>query len=96
MVHKSRYVKAVRIAYPLTQKALPRYPHPKRPHHYILPLWAARVRLMFYLDLSHWDREEGPLAPDQLRQALERPTVPDPTTWQRTFRKWRDEESAAG
>lgn len=86
---ESRYVKVARIAYHLTQEALPRYSHPKSPHHYTLPQLAACVLLMFYLDLSYRDMEEWLLATDQVRQALELPKVPDHTTLQRTFKKLR-------
>jgi|SRR3972149_5756343 len=54
---ESRYVKVARIAYHLTQEALPRYSHPKSPHHFTLPQLAACVLLMFYLDLSYRDME---------------------------------------
>jgi hypothetical protein len=38
---ESRAVKAARLAYGLTQQALPRYSHPKSPHHFTLPQVAA-------------------------------------------------------
>jgi len=86
---ESRYVKVARIAYHLTQKALPRYSHPKSPHHFTLPQLAACVLMMFYLDLSYRDMEEWLLATDQVCQALELPRVPDHTTLQRTYQKLR-------
>lgn len=86
---ESRYVKVARIAYYLTQKALPRYSHPKSPHRFTLPQLAACVLLMFYLDLSYRDMEEWLLATDQVRQVLELSKVPDHTTSQRTFKKLR-------
>ncbi len=49
---ESRYVRIARIAYRLAQQVLPRYSHPKSPHHFTLPQLAACVLLMFYLDLS--------------------------------------------
>ncbi len=49
---ESRYVKIARIAYRLAPQVLPRYSHPKSPHHFTLPQLAACVLLMFYLDLS--------------------------------------------
>jgi hypothetical protein len=84
---ESRYVKIARIAYHLTQEALPRYSHPKSPHHFTLPQLAACVLLMFYLDLSYRDMEEWLLASDQVCQVLELPRIPDHTTLQRTYKK---------
>ncbi len=86
---ESRYVKVARIAYHLTQEALPRYSHPKSPHHFTLPQLAACVLLMFYLDVSYRDMEEWLLASDQVGQALELPRIPDHTTLQRTYQKLR-------
>ncbi len=86
---ESRYVRVARIAYRLTQQALPRYSHPKSPHHFTLPQLAACVLLMFYLDLSYRDMEEWLLASDRVCQELGLSRVPDHTTLQRTFRKLR-------
>src|SRR3972149_4945970 len=86
---ESRYVKVARIAYHLTQEALPRYSHPKSPHHFTLPQLAVCVLLMFYLDVSYRDMEEWLLASDQVCQALELPRIPDHTTLQRTYQKLR-------
>jgi hypothetical protein len=86
---ESCYVKVVRIACHLTQQALPKYSHPKSPHHFTLPQLAACVLLMFYLDLSYRDMEEWLLASDQVCQALELPRIPDHTTLQRTYQKLR-------
>jgi len=86
---ESRYVKVARIAYHLTQQALPRYSHPKSPHHFTLPQLAACVLLMFHLDLSYRDMEEWLLASDQVCQALDLPRIPDHTTLQRTYKKLR-------
>ena len=84
---ESRYVKVARIAYHLTQEALPRYSHPKSPHHFTLPQLAACVLLMYYLDFSYRDMEKWLLATDQVSQALELPRIPDHTTLQRTYKK---------
>jgi hypothetical protein len=84
---ESRYVKVARIAYHLTQEALPRYSHPKSPHHFTLPQLAASVLLMFYLDISYRDMEEWLLATDQVCQVLGLPRIPDHTTLQRTYKK---------
>jgi len=86
---ESRYVKVAHIAYHLTQQVLPRYSHPKSPHHFTLPQLAACVLLMFYLDFSYRDMEEWLLASDQVCQALDLPRIPDHTTLQRTFKKLR-------
>jgi hypothetical protein len=86
---ESRYVKVARIAYHLTQEALPRYSHPKSPHHFTLPQLAACVLLMFYLDISYRDMEEWLLATDQVCKELELPRIPDHTTLQRTYQKLR-------
>jgi len=86
---ESRYVKVARLAYHLTQQVLPRYSHPKSPHHFTLPQLAACVLLMFYLDFSYRDMEEWLLASDQVCQALDLPRIPDHTTLQRTFKKLR-------
>ena len=71
----------------LDQEALPRYSHPKSPHHFTLPQLAACVLLMYYLDFSYRDMEEWLLATDQVSQALELPRIPDHTTLQRTYKK---------
>lgn len=86
---ESRYVKVARIAYRLTQHALPRYSHPKSPHHFTLPQLAACVLMMFYLDISYRDMEEWLLATDQVCRELELPRIPDHTTLQRTYKKLR-------
>ena len=86
---ESRYVNVARSAYHLTQAALPRYSHPKRPHHDTLPQLAACVLLMVSRDLSYRDMEEWLLATDQVRQALDLSNVPDHTTLQHTFLKVR-------
>lgn len=84
---ESRYVKVARIAYHLTEEALPRYSHPKSPHHFTLPQLAACVLLMYYLDFSYRDMEEWLLASDQVCLALDLPRIPDHTTLQRTYKK---------
>jgi len=84
---ESRYVKVARIAYHLTQEALPQYSHPKSSHHFTLPQLAACVLLMYYLDFSYRDMEEWLLTSEQVCQALELPRIPDHTTLQRTCKK---------
>src|SRR4030067_378348 len=86
---ESRYVKVARIAYTLTQQALPRYSHPKSPHHSTQPQLAACVLLMFYLKLSYRDMEEWLLASETVCRVLELPRVPDHSTLSRTYQKLR-------
>ncbi|MGD2026830.1 MAG: transposase [Anaerolineales bacterium] len=89
MKRKSRYVKVAEIAYHLTKQSLPKYSHPKSPHHFTFPQLAACVLVMFYLDLSYRDMEEWLLATDKVCQALELPRVPNYSTLQRTYKKLR-------
>ncbi len=86
---ESRYVKAARMAYGLTQQALPRYSHPKSPHHFTLPQLAACVLMTFYLDLSYRDMEEFLLASEAVCRVLDLPRVPDHSTLSRTYKKLR-------
>ena len=85
----SRYGNVAHIAYHLTQAALPRSSHPKRPQHDPLPQVAACVLLLVSRDRSSSDMAAWLLATDQVRQALALPTVPDHTTVQRTFKQVR-------
>lgn len=78
-----------KIAYHLTQQALPKYSHVKSPHRFELPQLAACVLLMFYLNKSYRDMEEWLLATDKVCQALGLVRIPDHTTLQRTYRKLR-------
>lgn len=84
---ESRYERVARLAYDLTSQVLPRYSHPKSPHHFTLPQLASCVLLMFYLDLSYRDMEEWLLATDTVCRVLNLPRVPDHSTLQRTFTK---------
>lgn len=86
---ESRYVKVAKIAYRLSQQALPKYSHAKSPHHFELPQLAACVLMMFYLNKSYRDMEEWLLATDKVCQALALSRIPDHTTLQRTYRKLR-------
>ena len=87
--HESRYVKAARIAYQLAKRRMPRYSHPKSPHHFTQPQVVACVLLTFYLDLSYRDAEEWLLASEKVCQVLELAHVPDHSTLSRTFKKLR-------
>jgi hypothetical protein len=84
---ESRYVKVARLAYLISQKALPSYAHPKSPHHFTFPQLAACVLLMNYLKLSYRDMEEWLLAADPVVKLLDLPRIPDHSTLQRTFAK---------
>ncbi len=86
---ESRYLRVARLAYALTLKTLPRYTHPKSPHHFTLPQLAACVLLMFYLNLSYRDMEEWLLATDAVIVILGLPRIPDHSTLQRTLKKLR-------
>jgi hypothetical protein len=86
---ESRYVTVAKIAYRLTQQALPKYSHAKSPHRFELPQLAACVLLMFYLNQSYRDMEEWLLATDKVCQALGLSRIPDHTTLQRTYKKLR-------
>lgn len=87
--HESRYVKAARIAYQLASGSVPRYSHPKSPHHFTQPQLVACVLMKFYLDVSYRDMEEWLLATDQVCRVLELPHVPDHSTLSRMFKKLR-------
>lgn len=86
---ESRYVRVARLAYELTSQVLPRYSHPKSPHHFTLPQLASCVLMMFYLNLSYRDMEEWLLAAASVCSALNLPHVPDHSTLQRAFDKLR-------
>ena len=86
---ESRYVTVARIAYHLAQQALPRYAHPKSPHHFTLPQLASCVLLMFYLDCSYRDMEQWLLASEAVCRALDLPRVSGHTTLQRAYHKLR-------
>ena len=87
--HESRYVKAARIAYQLASRSVPRYSHPKSPHHFTQPQLVACVLMKFYLDMSYRDLEEWLLATNQVCGVLELSQVPDHSTLSRMFKKLR-------
>jgi hypothetical protein len=86
---ESRYVRAARIVYEVTQQVLPKYAHPKSPHHFTLPQVAACVLMTFYLDVSYRDMEEWLKASDKVCEVLELPRIPDHSTLSRTYKKLR-------
>jgi hypothetical protein len=82
-------VTVARIAYRLARQVLPKYSHPKSPHHFELPQLAACVLLMFYLKLSYREMEEWLLATDKVCAVLGLSRIPDHSTLQRTYKKLR-------
>lgn len=86
---ESRYVAIARIAYHLARQVLPKYTHPKSPHHFEFPQLAACVLLMFYLNVSYRDMEEWLLASGEVRDVLGLKRVPDHTTLHRAYKKLR-------
>jgi IS5 family transposase len=84
---ESQYVRVARLAYALTQHALPTYSHLHSPHLYTLPQLAACVLLAFYCNKSYRDTEEWLLATDQVCAALELTRVPDHSTLCRMFQR---------
>lgn len=94
-MRESRYVTMARMAYTITQAALPRYSHAKSPKRYTQPQLAACVMLLFYLDLSYRDMEEWLLASSTVCEVLELSEIPDHSTLARMFAKltladWQD------
>jgi hypothetical protein len=86
---ESHYVTVARIAYRLARQVLPKYSHPKSPHHFELPQLAACVLLMFYLKLSYREMEEWLLATNKVCAVLGLSRLPDHSTLQRTYKKLR-------
>jgi hypothetical protein len=86
-MRESRYVTVARLAYAITQQALPGYSHAKSPHRFTQPQLVVRVMLAFYLDVSYCDLDEWLLASDQVGQVLELAHMPDHSTIARTIRK---------
>ena len=86
---ESQYVRVAKIAYRLCQSVVKTYTHPKSPHHFTQPQLMACVLLMFYVRKSYRDMEEWLLATDQVCEALELKRVPDHTTLNRTYKRFR-------
>ena len=86
---KSRYVRVAELAFSLAEETFPQYAHPKSPHRYTLPQRIACVLMMFYLNLSYRDMEEWLYATDHVCAALGLHTIPDHSTLQRTYRRFR-------
>lgn len=86
---ESKYVRIARIAYGLAQQEIKRYSHLKSPHRYTQPQLVACVLLTFYLNLSYRDAQEWLLASEQVCQELGLKEVPNYSTLNRTFQRFR-------
>jgi len=86
---ESRYLIATKIAYRLTNQALPMYSNTNNSHPYELPQLAACVLMKFYLDLSYRNMEKWLSGSDQVCKVLGLSRIPDHTTLQRTYKNLR-------
>lgn len=77
--------------YAQTQAAFPRYSHPFGPKKFTLPQLGAYVLLSFYFfnKISYRDFEELPLMSKELRDVLELTSVPDYSTLNRMYHRFR-------
>lgn len=82
-------MRVAKIAYRLCKAVVKAYTHPKSPHRFTQPQLLACVLLMFYVRKSYRDMEEWLLATDQVCSALELKEVPDHSTLNRTYRRFR-------
>lgn len=88
-LRESRHVKVARIIYTQTQAAFPRYSHQFSPKKFTLPQLAACVLLSFYFKMSYRDFEELLLMSKELRDVLELTSVPDYSTLNRMYHRFR-------
>lgn len=88
-LRESRHVKVARILYAQTQAAFPRYSHRFSPKKFTLPQLAACVLLSFYFKMSYRDFEEWLLMSKELRDVLELTRVPDYSTLNRMYHRFR-------
>lgn len=86
---ESKYVIVARIAYRLCQRVVASYSHLKSPHRFTQPQLLACVLLMFYVRKSYRDMEEWLLASDAVVKELELKEIPDHSTLNRTFKRFR-------
>jgi hypothetical protein len=86
-LRESRHVKVARIIYAQTQAVFPKYSH--RFKKFTLPQLAACVLLCFYFKMSYRDFEELLLMSKELRDALELTRVPDYSTLNRMYHRFR-------
>ncbi|GIV85132.1 MAG: hypothetical protein KatS3mg052_2139 [Candidatus Roseilinea sp.] len=88
-MRERRHVKAARIIYAQAQAAFPRYSHRFSPKKFTLPQLATCVLLSFYFKMSYRDFEELLLMSQELRDALELTAVPDYSTLNRMYHRFR-------
>ncbi|GIV82994.1 MAG: hypothetical protein KatS3mg052_2381 [Candidatus Roseilinea sp.] len=88
-LRESRHVKVARIIYAQAQAAFPRYSHRFSPKKFTLPQLATCVLLSFYFKMSYRDFEELLLMSQELRDALELTAVPDYSTLNRMYHRFR-------
>ena len=88
-LRESRHVKVARIIYAQTQAVFPKYSHRFSPKKFTLPQLAACVLLCFYFKMSYRDFEELLLMSKELRDALELTRVPDYSTLNRMYHRFR-------
>jgi len=88
-LRESRHVKVARIIYTQTQAVFPKYSHRFSPKKFTLPQLAACVLLCFYFKMSYRDFEELLLMSKELRDALELTRVPDYSTLNRMYHRFR-------
>jgi hypothetical protein len=84
-LRESRHVKVARIIYAQTQAVFPKYSHRFSPKKFTLPQLAACVLLCFYFKMSYRDL----LMSKELRDALELTRVPDYSTLNRMYHRFR-------
>jgi transposase len=86
---ESKYVIVARIAFRLCQQVVAPYSHLKSPHRFTQPQLLACVLLMFYVRKSYRDMEEWLLASDSICLELKLKEVPDYSTLNRTYKRFR-------
>ena len=86
---ESKYVIVARIAYRLCQRVVAPYSHLNSPHRFTQPQLLASVLLMFYVHKSYRDMEEWLLASDTVVKELDLKEIPDHSTLNRTFKRFR-------
>jgi len=88
-LRESRHVKVARIIYAQTKVVLPRYSHQFSPKKFTLPQLATCVLMSFYFKMSYRDFKKLLLMSKELRDALELTGVPDYSTLNRMYHRFR-------
>jgi hypothetical protein len=88
-LRESRHVKVARIIYAQTKEVFPRYSHQFSPKKFTLPQLGTCVLLSFYFKMSYRDFEELLLMSKELRDVLELTSVPDYSTLNRMYHRFR-------